>query len=141
MIRPSPPAVARTPVSRRRPLRALAWTVGFAAFALTSTSTLAYEAALAGAPVAVAAPATASRITSPQEAFGHAVGADYHLVNYTQWEAYLKTLASQSDRMKLVEIGKSSEGHTQYIAIVSTPENLAHLDRYQEIARRLAKAE
>ena len=82
------------------------------------------------------APATASGITSPQEAFGHAVGADYHLVNYTQWEAYLKTLASQSDRMKLVEIGKSSEGRTQYIAIVSTPQNLANLDRYQEIAEQ-----
>ena len=43
--------------------------------------------------------------------------------------------------MKLVEIGKSSEGRTQYIAIVSTPENLANLDRYQEIARRLDLAE
>lgn len=141
MIRPSPSADRRSPVSRRRPIRTLAWTVGFAAFALNGASALAYEAVLTEAPAAVAAPATASRITSPQEAFGHAVGADYHLVNYTQWEAYLKTLASQSDRMKLVEIGKSSEGRTQYIAIVSTPQNLANLDRYQEIARRLAKAE
>ena len=114
--------------------------LGLTGLLLTATSALAYDAALVQ-PATVTAHAQASRITSPQEAFGHAVGADYHLVNYTQWEAYLKTLASQSDRMKLVEIGKSSEGRTQYIAIVSTPENLAHLDRYQEIARRLAKAE
>ncbi|MEG1028845.1 MAG: M14 family metallopeptidase, partial [Brevundimonas sp.] len=139
MIRPTSPAAPRTPALRRRPLRSLAWSIGFVALALSSTSALAYEAALAEQPTAVAAPV--SRITSPQEAFGHEVGADYRLVNYTQWEAYLKTLASQSDRMKLVEIGKSSEGRTQYIAIVSTPQNLANLDRYQEIARRLAKAE
>ncbi len=139
MIRPSPAAVQRTLHSRRRPLRALAFTVGFTALALNGASALAYEAVLAEQPVAVSA--QASRITSPSEAFGHEVGADYHLVNYTQWEAYLKTLAGQSDRMKLVEIGQSSEGRTQYIAIVSTPENLANLDRYQEIARRLAKAE
>ena len=49
----------------------------------------------------------------------------------------VKTLASQTDRMKLVEIGKSSEGRTQYIAIVSTPQNLANLDRYQEIAPKV----
>ncbi|MGH6979483.1 MAG: M14 family zinc carboxypeptidase, partial [Brevundimonas sp.] len=139
MIRSTSSAAPGRQAARHRHLRALAWTLGFAALALSSTSVLAYEAALAEQPAAVAE--TASRITSPQEAFGHEVGADYRLVNYTQWEAYLKTLASQSERMKLVEIGKSSEGRTQYIAIVSTPENLAHLDRYQEIARRLAKAE
>ncbi|WP_233191912.1 M14 metallopeptidase family protein, partial [Brevundimonas sp. MYb33] len=141
MIRSTSSAAPGRQAARHRHRRALAWTLGFAALALTSTSALAYEAALAEQPAAVSATATTSRITSPQEAFGHVVGADYHLINYSQWEAYLKTLAGQSDRMKLVEIGKSSEGRTQYIAIVSTPENLAHLDRYQEIARRLAKAE
>ncbi|MCA0368710.1 MAG: M14 family metallopeptidase [Proteobacteria bacterium] len=118
-------------------------TAGLALLALSSTSVLALEAAVApsvSAATAIAAP-PAAHITTPREAFGFDIGADYQLVNYTQWEAYLKTLASQSDRMKLVEIGKTSEGRTQYIAIVSTPENLAHLDRYREIARRLAKAE
>lgn len=116
---------------------------GLALMALSSTSVLALETAVtpgASAATTVAAPQPI-HITTPREAFGFDIGGDYQLVNYTQWEAYLKTLASQSDRMKLVEIGKTSEGRTQYIAIVSTPENLAHLDRYQEIARRLAKAE
>ena len=116
-------------------------TTGLALLALSSTSVLALEAAVApnvSAATAIAAP-PAAHITTPREAFGFDIGADYQLVNYTQWEAYLKTLASQSDRMKLVEIGKTSEGRTQYIAIVSTPQNLAHLDRYREIARRLAR--
>lgn len=119
---------------------------GLAALALSSTSALALEAAtaapaaaLAAAPAATAAPARA--LTTPLEAFGHEVGADYRLITYSQFERYLHTLAGQSDRMKLVEIGKSSEGRTQYLSIVSSPANLANIDRYQEIARRLAKAE
>ena len=120
------------------PARRLA--AGLAVLALSSTSVLALEAAASPAPVAATA-APARTLTTPLEAFGHEVGADYHLITYTQFERYLHTLAGQSDRMKLLEIGKSSEGRTQYLSVVSSPQNLANIDRYQEIARRLAKAE
>src|SRR3990167_8488423 len=90
-----------------------------------------------GGPTAWAAPA----VTSPKEAFGHEIGDDYKLVNYTQLEAYFKTVAGQSDRMKLVEIGATEEGRREYMAIVSSPKNLANLDKYRDIARKLAKAE
>ncbi|MDB5467903.1 MAG: peptidase, partial [Phenylobacterium sp.] len=68
-----------------------------------------------GAPAAQNLP----NITTPQAAFGHPIGEDYFLANYTQAEAYLKTLAAQSDRTKLVEIGKSGFGRSQYMMIVS----------------------
>lgn len=93
-------------------------------------------ALLAAAPAQAAGP-----VTSPKEAFGHEIGDDYFLANYTQLEAYFKTVAGQSDRMKLVEIGKTEEGRSEYMAIVSSPANLAKLDRYREIARKLAKAD
>ena len=80
-------------------------------------------------------------VTSPREAFGHEVGDDYRLINYTAFEGWLKTVASQSNRIRLMEIGQSTEGRTMYVAAVSSPENIARLDRYQEIARKLAKAE
>jgi hypothetical protein len=86
------------------------------------------------------AAAAAGHITSPKEAFGHDVGDDYFLANYSQTEAWLKTVAAQSDRMKLVDIGPTEEGRREYVAIVSSPANLAKLDRYKEIARKLAKA-
>lgn len=110
----------------------------FSSLAMTTTSVLALEAAVSP-HAATATPARA--LTTPLEAFGHEVGADYRLITYTQFERYLHTLAGQSDRMKLVEIGRSSEGRTQYLSVVSSPQNLANIDRYQEIARRLAKAE
>jgi hypothetical protein len=43
--------------------------------------------------------------------------------------------------MKVVEIGKTAEGRPQLMAIISSPDNHKKLDRYKEIARRLALAE
>ncbi|PTQ08290.1 peptidase [Sphingomonas oleivorans] len=92
-------------------------------------------------PAHAQAQAELAAITPPAKAFPQDPGSDYFLANYTQYEAYLKQLAQQSTRMKLVDIGKSAEGRSQWMAIVSSPANLARLDHYRDIARRLAKAE
>ncbi len=84
---------------------------------------------------------TARQITSPKAQFGFDVGADYRLVNYSQLEAYWKKLASESDRIKLTDIGTTAEGRHQWMAIITSPENLKHLARYKEISRKLAAAE
>jgi hypothetical protein len=82
-----------------------------------------------------------TKITSPKEQFGQNMGDDYFLATYTQFEAYVKKLDAESDRMKLVSIGKSEEGREQYMAIVSAPENIKKIDRLKEISRKLAYAE
>jgi len=84
---------------------------------------------------------TTPRITSPKDQLGFNLGDDYMVANYTQLQAYWKKLASESDRMKLVDIGPTAEGRRQYMAIITSPENLKKLDRYKEIAERLAHAE
>jgi len=83
----------------------------------------------------------APAVTPPKYALGFNLGDDYKVANYTQLEAYWKKLAAESDRMKLVDIGITAEGRRQYMAIVSSPENIRNLDRYKGIARRLALAE
>ena len=80
-------------------------------------------------------------ITPPLEALGFNIGDDYHVANYTQLESYWKTLASESDRMKLVDIGSTAEGRRQYMAIISSPENIRRLAYYKDISARLARAE
>src|SRR5215831_11670168 len=80
-------------------------------------------------------------VTTPKEQFGFNIGDDYVLVNYTEYEAYLKKLAQESDRMTVLPIGKSSEGRTMYAGIITSPENSGKLDRFKEIARRLSRAE
>ncbi len=106
--------------------------------------TLARRAAFASAlafALTLSAVAQTSRLTTPREALGFEIGDDYQLANYTQLAGWWQKLAAESDRMKLVEIGKTEEGRPQYMAILTSPENLKKLDRYREIARRLALAE
>lgn len=93
------------------------------------------------APTAAAQAQRANRITSPKEEFGHSFGDDYFLANYQQISAYWKKLDRESDRMVLQDIGKTAEGRTQYMAIVTSPENHKKLARYKEISARLAHAE
>ncbi|MBY0503210.1 MAG: peptidase [Bryobacteraceae bacterium] len=81
------------------------------------------------------------KITTPKEALGFNLGDDYQIANYTQLEAYWKKLAAESNRMKLVEIGKTGEGRPHYMAIISSPENLKNLDKYKSIVSRLALAQ
>jgi len=80
-------------------------------------------------------------ITSPKEALnGSEPGDDYFLANYDQTTAYWKKLATESDRLKLVSLGKSVEGREIWMAVVSSPENLKKLDHYVDIDKRLALA-
>src|SRR4051812_17999504 len=77
------------------------------------------------------------KITTPKDALGFNLGDDYQVANYTQLEAYWKKLATESDRMKLVDMGPTAEGRRQYMAIVSSPENIKKLDHYKQIAQKL----
>jgi hypothetical protein len=82
-----------------------------------------------------------TRVTSPKEEFGHEIGEDYFLANYQQLLKYWDKLDRQSNRMQVVRIGTTAEGRPMVMAIITAPENFKNLSRYQEIARKLARAE
>ncbi|HEU5184185.1 MAG TPA: M14 metallopeptidase family protein [Gemmatimonadaceae bacterium] len=82
-----------------------------------------------------------AKLTTPNDHFGHEIGADYVLPDYTQFMAYWQKLAGESDRMALDTIGLTAEGRPQLMAIVTSPANHQRLDRFKEIARRLALAD
>ncbi len=86
-------------------------------------------------------PSAAQNIPTPKEHFGFNIGDNYMLATYTQTEAYVKKLAATSDRARYVDIGKTEEGRSQFMLIISSPENLKKLDRYKEISLKLAHAE
>ncbi|PYR61356.1 MAG: hypothetical protein DMF91_09905 [Acidobacteria bacterium] len=77
-------------------------------------------------------------VPAPESAFGFQPGADYKLATYAQSIDYFKKLAASTKYLRLVEAGKTTQGRTMYFALISTPENLAKIDRYREIAQRLA---
>ncbi|MCA1560460.1 MAG: M14 family metallopeptidase, partial [Acidobacteria bacterium] len=96
---------------------------------------------LAGAAATSHSGSPQLRITSPKEALGFNFGDDYQLANYTRLSSYWQTLDKESDRLVLHDMGRTAEGRTQWMAIVTAPENHSRLSRYKEISQRLARAE
>lgn len=83
----------------------------------------------------------AQKIPTPSQHFGFSIGDDYMLATFTQTEAYFQQLATTSDRVRMISIGKTEEGRDQPMLIVSSPANLKKIDEYKTISRRLALAE
>ena len=79
-----------------------------------------------------------AQIISPEEAIGFPVGADYKLARWETITDYLRSLAANSDRIILEERGKTTEDLDFVLALISSPENLANLDRYRTIQHKLA---
>ena len=89
-------------------------------------------------PVALAGQ---GRLPTPESVFGFAPGADYKLATYDQSLDYFRRLAATTRHMTIVEAGKTTQGRAMAFALISTPDNLSKIDRYREIARRLAHPE
>lgn len=70
-------------------------------------------------------------ITTPEEFLGWQVG-DWHISHDLQ-QAYMRLLASQSDRMVLEEIGRTYEDRPLLNLVVTSPENHAKLEDLREL--------
>jgi len=86
-------------------------------------------------------PAAQTPIPTPRSVIGWEPCADYKLATYEQIEDYFRQLAAAAPaRMRLVDIGATTEGRRQVMGIISSEQNLRALDRYKSIARTLALA-
>ena len=79
-----------------------------------------------------------AQIPTPASVLGHNPGDDFYLADYDDAIRYFHALAASSDRIKMFKVGKSTRGEEFEIAVISSPENLARLDEYKAIARKLA---
>lgn len=77
-------------------------------------------------------------VPAPKDHFGFTPGDDYKLANYTEISSYFQKLAQASDRIRLVEFGKTTNGRPMLLALISSPENLKNAERHRDISRRLA---
>ena len=93
---------------------------------------------LALASLALAPRLEAQTIPTPESVLGYKPGADFHLASYDEALNYFKQLDAASDELQLEHVGKTSGGQDWYIAIISSAENLKNLDRYKDIAKRIA---
>ena len=79
-----------------------------------------------------------AQITPPDRYLKFRVGEDRKLADWSQISGYLRQLAGESDRIEITEIGKSSEGRTMIMAVISAPENLRRQAAIREAMRKLA---
>ena len=77
-------------------------------------------------------------LPDPESHFGFTPGDDRMLFDYEELIAYFKKLEEHSSMIKMEQIGHSEMGRPMYLLFVSSPENIAGLDRLKEINRMLA---
>ena len=56
---------------------------------------------------------------------GHKPGDDFYLATYDESLGYFQKLAASTDKLKLVKVGKTTQGRDWYIAIISSPQKSA----------------
>ena len=88
----------------------------------------------------LSAAAASAQIPTPESVLGHKPGDDFYLATYEDALGYFRKLAASSKRIKLLNVGKTTQGRDWFIAFISDPENLAQLDHYKDLSRRLALA-
>lgn len=96
---------------------------------------------LVAAPATLAQPAVApavGAIPPPDVFFGFRMGEDRRLADADGIERYFTETAAASDRVHLVDIGRTTGGRRTIAAIVSSPRNLANLAQIKDANRRLS---
>ncbi len=84
---------------------------------------------------ALALPAwsAAQQIPSPEEFFGHPMGADRQLARWDKLVEYYDLIGEQSDRVRVVHMGPTTLGNPFLSIFVSSPENLANLENIKRM--------
>lgn len=99
-------------------------------FALAAGMLAGEAAAASSAPQAVP---SAQAIPSPEEFFGHRMGADRKLARWDRLVEYYELIGRESDRIEVVHMGPSTLGAPFLVLFASSPENLANLDELQRL--------
>jgi hypothetical protein len=86
----------------------------------------------------LSAPAAAQSIPTPASVLGFTPGADRRLVEWPVLVGYYRRLAAVSDRVQFRELGRTTNGAPFLALVISSPDNLAHLDQLRAINAKLA---
>ncbi len=76
-------------------------------------------------------------IPTPEEFFGARPGTDRLMIHWNDLCAYYRHLATLTDRLEVVEMGKTTEGNDFLMLYISAADNLKNLEKYREISLKL----
>jgi hypothetical protein len=87
--------------------------------------------------IALASGSIAADVPKPESVLGFKPGADFHLAPWPTVVDYFQRVDATSDRVKVNELGKSTEGRPYLAAIISSPETISNLEKYQAFQAKL----
>jgi hypothetical protein len=96
------------------------------------------SAALALVLDGASSPVALQTVPSPAQVLGFTPGDDHKLADFRQLQDYFTKLDAASDRVTVYSAGKSTEGNEILVSLISSEANLARVEHYREISRRLA---
>ena len=72
-------------------------------------------------------------VISPEDFFGFRLGSDRKIARWDRIVEYFNKLQEQSDKIRVVDMGPSTEGNPFLLVIISSPENLSKLERLRDV--------
>ncbi|MDH7492965.1 MAG: M14 family metallopeptidase [Candidatus Saccharicenans sp.] len=88
-------------------------------------------------PAFSARAAAEEKITPPESFFGFQLGADRKIARWEKIVDYFALLEKESSKIKVVNMGPTTMGQPFLLVIISSPENLANLERIKEINQKI----
>ncbi|MEO8336123.1 MAG: M14 metallopeptidase family protein [bacterium] len=77
-------------------------------------------------------------LRTPESFFGFQMGADKKMAHWNDMVRYYELLGKTSNRMKVVNMGLTSEGHPFLALFISSPKNLAKLEQIRGMNAKLS---
>jgi hypothetical protein len=83
--------------------------------------------------------AAVGQTTSPEKFFGFPLGADRKIARWDKIVEYYQVLEKEAGgKLKVVNLGPSTMGNPFLLVVISSPANLARLDRLREVNSRIS---
>jgi hypothetical protein len=76
-------------------------------------------------------------VQAPADFLGFRVGTDNKLARWDKIVDYLRQVSSASNRVRVRELGKTSNGNPFLLLEIASPETLQQIDRYKALERKL----
>ena len=76
-------------------------------------------------------------LVTPEQFFGFRIGADNKLARWDKIVEYMRLVAGATDRVRVRDLGKSTNDNPFIVLEISSPETLRNLDRYKQMERKL----
>src|SRR5207245_5300384 len=93
---------------------------------------------LAALALAISAASAAAAPPSPQSVLGFRPGDDRQLADWNQIVDYFRRLDAASDRVRVEEVGRTTEDRPFLVAVITSEANMAHLEEIRRANLRLA---